>query len=158
VFVLKAFTKIYAMAGIRLGYGITTGEETIDLMNRIRQPWSVSSLAQAAGEAALSETEYVKETRQLILREREYLKENLSDLGFLVFDSMANYLFFEDTRKKAQDVETLLYKELLDRQVLIRSCSNYRGLNHTYYRICVKQRRENDAFLAVLKSILTIGE
>lgn len=158
VFILKAFTKIYAMAGLRLGYGISSGKETIESMNRIRQPWSVSSLAQAAGEAALGETEYVKETRRLITGEREYLKENLSDLGFLVFDSMANYLFFKDIRKKAQDEEKLLYKELLDRQVLIRSCSNYRGLNDTYYRICIKRRRENDAFLAVLKSILTKGE
>jgi threonine-phosphate decarboxylase len=158
VFVLKAFTKIYAMAGVRLGYGISTSEKTIESMNRIRQPWSVSALAQAAGEAALDETEYVKETRRLISGEREYLKKNLDSLGFLVFHSMANYLFFKDTRKKALSVEKLLYKELLDRQVLIRSCSNYRGLDHTYYRICVKQRMENDAFLAVLKSILTKGE
>jgi len=158
VFILKAFTKIYAMAGLRLGYGISSCEETIESMNRIRQPWSVSSLAQAAGEAALNEKEYVKETRRLISGEREYLKESLRDLGFFVFDSMANYLFFKDTRKKAQDEEKLLYKELLNRQVLIRSCFNYRSLNHTYYRICIKQRRENDAFLAVLKSILTKGE
>ncbi len=113
VFVLKAFTKIYAMAGVRLGYGISTGEKTIELMNRIRQPWSVSALAQAAGEAALGEREYVKETRKLISSEREYLKENLKDLGFLVYDSMANYLFFKDTRKNACNVEKLLYNELL---------------------------------------------
>lgn len=158
VFILKAFTKIYAMAGLRLGYGITTGVETLEKMNCIRQPWSVSSLAQAAGEAALKEVEYVNETRKLIAAEREYLKRNLTELGFKVFDSKANYLFFKDLRQNALSEETLLYKELLNQQVLIRSCSNYRGLNGTHYRICVKQRQENDAFLAVLKSILIEGE
>lgn len=158
VFLLKAFTKLYAMAGLRLGYGICTGKEVLDQMNRIRQPWSVSNLAQAAGEAALLETEYVKRTRQEITYEREYLKSELSSLGFQVFDSMANYIFFRDLRPEALVKEKLLYKQLLDRNVLIRSCSNYKGLDDTYYRICVKQRKENETFLSILKSILTEGK
>lgn len=158
VFLLKAFTKLYAMAGLRLGYGICSQKEVLDQMNLIRQPWSVSSIAQAAGEAALKERSYVEKTRQLISCEREYLKSALSDLGFQVFDSMANYIFFKDLRPKALTLEKLLYKQLLNRKVLIRSCSNYRGLDHTYYRICVKQRKENEAFLSILKSIVTEGK
>ncbi|ADL04953.1 pyridoxal phosphate-dependent aminotransferase [Lacrimispora saccharolytica] len=158
VFLLKAFTKLYAMAGLRLGYGICSQKEVLDQMNLIRQPWSVSSIAQAAGEAALKERSYVEKTRQLISCEREYLKSALSDLGFQVFDSMANYIFFKDLRPKALIREKLLYKQLLDRKVLIRSCFNYRGLDHTYYRICVKQRKENEAFLSILKSIVTEGK
>lgn len=158
VFLLKAFTKLYAMAGLRLGYGICSKKELLDQMNLIRQPWSVSSLAQAAGEAALKEREYVEKTRQVITCEREYLKSALSDLGFQVFDSMANYIFFRDLRSKALNQEKLLYKQLLEQKVLIRSCSNYRGLDHTYYRICVKQRKENEAFLSILKSIVTEGK
>jgi len=100
-------------------------------MNLIRQPWSVSSLAQAAGEAALLETEYVKRTRQEITSEREHIKSALSSLGFHVFDSMANYIFFRDLRPEAFAQERLLYKQLLDRKVLIRSCSNYKGLDDT---------------------------
>lgn len=158
VFVLKAFTKIYAMAGLRLGYGICTDNALLEAIETIRQPWSVSSLAQVAGEAALPEIDYVTKTRELITKEREYLKENLTDLGLYVFDSKANYLFFKDRRENALKQEKLLYNELLNKEVLIRSCSNYRGLDDSYYRICVKQRLENDAFLAVLKSILTKGE
>lgn len=158
VFLLKAFTKLYAMAGLRLGYGICTGKELLDQMNLIRQPWSVSSLAQAAGEAALLETEYVKRTRQEITSEREHLKSALSSLGFHVFDSMANYIFFRDLRTEAFAQEKLLYKQLLERKVLIRSCSNYKGLDNTYYRICVKQRKENEEFLSILKSIVTEGK
>lgn len=158
VFLLKAFTKLYAMAGLRLGYGICREKGVLDQMNLIRQPWSVSSLAQAAGEAALKERSYVEQTRQVVTVEREYLKSALSNLGFQVFDSMANYIFFRDLRPKALMQEKLLYKQLLDQKVLIRSCSNYRGLDHTYYRICVKQRKENEAFLSILKSTLTEGK
>jgi threonine-phosphate decarboxylase len=158
VFLLKAFTKLYAMAGLRLGYGICTGKEVLDQMDLIRQPWSVSSIAQAAGEAALMETEYVEKTRQVIACEREYLKSTLSSLGFQVFDSMANYIFFRDLRPEALSREKMLYNQLLDRKVLIRSCSNYRGLDDTYYRICVKQRKENEEFLSILKSIVIEGK
>lgn len=158
VFLLKAFTKIYAMAGIRLGYGICNDNQMIDRIHQIRQPWSVSSIAQAAGEAALEETAYVEATRSLIACEREYLKESLRALGFLVYDSMANYIFFKDLRAEALQEEKLLYQQLLLKKVLIRSCANYRGLDSTYYRICVKQRKENDEFLSVLKSILTEGK
>jgi threonine-phosphate decarboxylase len=155
VFLLKAFTKIYAMAGIRLGYGICSDNSVLDRIHQIRQPWSVSSIAQAAGEAALGETEYVETTRSLIACEREFLKRGLSALGFQVYDSMANYIFFKDLRAEALQEEKLLYRQLLLKKVLIRSCANYRGLDGTYYRICVKQRKENDEFLSVLKSILT---
>jgi threonine-phosphate decarboxylase len=158
VFLLKAFTKLYAMAGLRLGYGICTGKEVLDQINLIRQPWSVSSPAQAAGEAALMERSYVEETRLLIACEREYLKSALSSLGFQVFDSMANYIFFKDLRQEALLREKLLYHQLLDRKVLIRSCSNYRGLDDTYYRICIKRRAENEEFLSVLKFIMTEGK
>lgn len=158
VFLLKAFTKIYAMAGIRLGYGICYDWKLLDKIHSLRQPWSVSSLAQAAGEAALSETEYVENTRKLISCEREFLKSQLSSLGFRVYNSMANYIFFQDTRKEAIGKDKLLYEQMLSKKVLIRSCGNYRGLDGTYYRICVKQRKENEEFLSILKTILEKGE
>lgn len=158
VFLLKAFTKIYAMAGIRLGYGICYDRNLLDRIHSLRQPWSVSSLAQAAGEAALSETEYVKNTRKLISSEREFLKSQLSSLGFYVYNSMANYIFFQDTREESIGEDKLLYQQMLSNKVLIRSCGNYRGLDGTYYRICVRQRKENEEFLSILKTILEKGE
>ncbi|MFT4105736.1 MAG: histidinol-phosphate transaminase [Lacrimispora sp.] len=153
VFLLKAFTKIYAMAGLRLGYGICFDRKITNRMEELRQPWSVSSLAQAAGIAALKESDYVARTRELIACEREFLKEKLLELGFFVFESMANYIFFRDMRQAALEEENLLYKQLLERKVLIRSCGNYRGLDGTYYRICVKRRKENEEFISILESV-----
>lgn len=158
VFLLKAFTKIYAMAGLRLGYGICTSIQTLSAMEQVRQPWTVSTPAQVAGEAALSEEEYVARTKILIAKEREFLKAGLSALGFFVYDSRANYIFFKDLREEAGKMEKLLYFQLLLKQVLIRSCANYRGLDDSYYRICVKERKDNEAFLSILQSVIKEGK
>lgn len=167
LFVLKAFTKLYAMAGMRLGYGICKDGELLRRMNRLRQPWPVSGLAQRAGQAALKEKEYVERARSLIGRERERMRGELQRLGFQVYPSLANYLFFRDrtlsvgqSRERA-DVRNLqtgetawLYHALLEKKVLIRSCGNYPGLDNSYYRICIRTAEENERFLSVLKQVL----
>ena len=81
------------MAGIRLGYGITENTELLDAMTQVTQPWNISVMAQAAGIAALKETAYVEEGRQMVFREAKYLKEELQRLGMEVFPSEANYIF-----------------------------------------------------------------
>ena len=95
LFVLKAFTKLYAMAGLRLGYGLCCDGALMEALQMVRQPWSVSGLAQMAGEAALEEQEYVERTRKLMGTERAWLTEGLKKLGCTVYDSQANYVFFK---------------------------------------------------------------
>ena len=146
VFILKAFTKLYAMAGLRLGYGICADESLLEQMEQVRQPWSVSTLAQAGGEAALKETGYVKQVRRLTGEEREYLKEKLRALGLKVWDSRANYIFFQGPAG--------LKEALLKHRILIRSCGNYPGLDGTYYRICVKERKDNEKLMRTLEEEL----
>lgn len=149
--IFQAFTKIYAMAGLRLGYCLCRNHGLLEQMEGVRQPWTVSAPAQAAGLAALGEKEFVKATRTLISGEREYLKEGLMRLGFTVWPSLANYIFFRD--EKGDKREAWLYNSCLKKGVLIRSCSNYRGLDSRYYRICVKTREENQRFLKILEEI-----
>lgn len=151
LFILKAFTKSYAMAGLRLGYGLCSNTELLEKINQVRQPWSVSLLSQEAGKAALGEREYRERTRRLIPIEREFLKEGLKRLGFQVWDSKANYLFFLDKERNGGE----LYRLLKERGVLIRCCENYRGLTGQHYRICVKTREENQEFLEIIKTILS---
>lgn len=151
LFILKAFTKSYAMAGLRLGYGLCSDTELLEKINQVRQPWSVSILSQEAGKAALREGEYRERTRQLIPAEREFLKKGLKRLGFQVWDSKANYLFFFDKERENRE----LYHLLKESGVLIRCCDNYRGLTGQHYRICVKTREENQAFLESLETILS---
>lgn len=160
LFVLKAFTKLYAMAGLRLGYGLCGNRGLLEALASVRQPWPVSGLAQKAGEAALKEREYVTAARTLIGRERQWLKGELEGMGFHVYDSQANYLFFRHLL--SPDEETYpkgwLYHKLLEHKVLIRSCGNYPGLDSGFYRICIKTREENEALTAHIQNVLREGE
>lgn len=133
--ILKAFTKIYAMAGLRLGYGLCSDQALLERIFSAGQPWSVSIPAQEAGVQALKETEYLRCTAELIPAERQWLKSELEKQGFRVLGSKANYLFFKAYRN--------LKEKLLKKGILIRSCENYPGLDGTYYRVAVRTREEN---------------
>ena len=143
LFILKAFTKMYGIPGLRLGYGLCSNEKLLYQMKQLMQPWNVSQPAQLAGIAACEEAEFVIKTRAYIKKERVYLAEELRKLQFTVYDSQANYLFF----KAPADLYNVCNKE----GILIRNCSNYRGLTTGYYRIAVKTRKENDELLRTLK-------
>lgn len=140
---LKAFTKRYSMAGIRLGYGICSDPGLLERMRACVQPWNLSIPAQMAGVAALQEEAYVQKARRLVKRERQRLKAEIASLGMKVFDSQANYIFFRGPLD--------LVEHCLSRQVLIRDCSNYPGLAEGYYRVAVKKEDENDRLLEALR-------
>lgn len=145
--VIKAFTKIYAMAGIRLGYSICSNPGLNELLGRTGQPWSVSSVAQKSGIAALKEEDYLTQTKKIIKEGREYLAARLQDIGFKVYPGKANYLLFRCPHKN-------LDEELEKFGILIRSCRNYRGLEQDcYYRIAVKGQAENEYLVNCLREL-----
>lgn len=145
LFLLKAFTKRYAMAGIRLGYGICENRELLKEMELVTQPWNLSSMAQAAGIAALKENEYVEEGRRLVFEEAAFLKKELEELGLEVYPSQANYLFFKGPEN--------LFEACVKKGILIRDCSNYRGLQKGFFRIAIKKHEENMRLIETLKGI-----
>lgn len=143
--ILKAFTKTFAMPGIRLGYCLTSDEELHTKLHQCGQDWSVSVLAQEAGLAALQEKEYLQESFKLIEEEREYLISRLLELGAKVYGSHANYIFFHMP-------EPANLAELLKEQgYLIRSCANYNNLGPGYYRVAVKTRVLNRGLIKAIK-------
>ena len=146
LFILKAFTKIYAMPGLRLGYGFCADGGLPANLDAVGQPWSVSIPAEAAGVAALQEQEYVEKARALVSAERERLLAELNALGCRTYGSMANYIFFKSRPGLAEACR--------EYQLLLRDCSNYVGLCEGYYRCAVKLPQENDRLLAVLREIL----
>lgn len=145
LFILKAFTKRYAMAGLRLGYGISADAELLDAMAQRLQPWNVSIPAQEAGVAALGENAYVEKAKKIVKQEKGYLIRELRKLGYQVYDSCANYIFFKG--------ESDLHKKLLQEQVMIRDCSNYPGLTGGYYRIAVRLHQENERLLEAIRKV-----
>lgn len=147
VLLLNAFTKLYAMAGLRLGYGICTDPGLLAAMHRCTQAWSVSLPAQAAGVAALREKDYLEQTRALIGSQRAFLTEGLRQRGMQVYGSQANFIFF---RSMMPD----LAPRLAQQGILIRGCGNYHGLDQNYYRVAVRTGEENRLLLAAIDQIL----
>ncbi len=141
--VIRAFTKIYAMPGVRLGYACCADGKLLERLKIQIPEWSVSVFAQAAGAAACGETQYLKETADIVARERDYLKSELEGLGVRVYASDANFMLL----KSGED----LYKMMLKNGILIRDCANYRGLGEGYYRIAVKKHEDNEALVSVLR-------
>ncbi|MGF6375629.1 threonine-phosphate decarboxylase [Clostridiales Family XIII bacterium PM5-7] len=142
VIILKAFTKIYAMAGLRLGYCICGDVSVAEKINDTLQPWSVSTVASKAGVAALKLEGFIEQTKVYISENRRFLVEGLKRLGYDVYDTEANYIFF----RSEQD----LIAPLLQHDIMIRSCANYITLDEHYYRIAVRTREENEYLLQCL--------
>ena len=146
VFLLNAFTKLYGMAGVRLGYGICKNREILEKMCSIVQPWNVSAPAQAAGCAALDCKEWVKETKEKIFEEKKYLLSELEALGVDHIGGVANFIMLCGLPG--------LYEKMLEKGILIRSCANYHGLEEGDCRIAVKTREENEELIKALKEVL----
>lgn len=163
--VLRAFTKTFAIPGVRLGYAVCSGSPAARIRRELPE-WNLSVFAQYAGTAALEaaaggnvmrgtaaggtpapETSgYLAASVEMIARDREYLMAELESLGFRVFPSDANYILFQ-----SQDRE--LHQKLLDKRILIRDCRDYHGLTAGFYRTAVRTHRENMALLQCLRNI-----
>lgn len=144
--ILKAFTKIYAMAGLRLGYAVFGSDELAGKVCSNGQYWSVSVPAQRGGIAALDEKNYLLTTVEFVRKERKFLTTELSDMGLKVFESEANFIFF----RSSLPLDTLLEKE----KILIRNCNNYCGLENGFFRVAVRTHEENIILVSALRRIL----
>ena len=147
--IIRAFTKLYAMPGIRLGYAISGarlwGSQTLKLLPE----WNVGTLSQAAGIAALEDKEYLEKSLPYIMEQKEKLMQQLLFLGMDVVPGKANFLMFRSSH------QINLKDALLEEGILIRECNNYPGLPHTgFYRICVRREEDNQKLLDALQKIL----
>lgn len=143
--ILNAFTKLYAIPGLRLGY-LCCGDP--DLAERIRktgQYWSVSVPAQKAGIAALHETEYVSRTVEFVTAARKKLAEELRRSGLQVYPSDANFLLLRTDKRFAENMK--------QQRILVRSCSNFRGLSDSHFRIAVRTTDENAALIKAIRKV-----
>jgi threonine-phosphate decarboxylase len=143
--ILKAFTKTYAMAGIRLGYAMFSRVSTCEKVARCGQSWGVSTVAQVCGLSALQTTDYLKLTREYIQQEKDYLLSNFERLNLKFYPTDTNYILV----KTPVD----LYSKLLDQKILIRPCANYIGLDETYFRLAIKRHSDNVRLVNALENI-----
>jgi len=147
--VLRSFTKIFGLTGLRIGYGIAS-EEIINALLNAKIPWNVNCLAQAAAVAALKDEEHLRRTHEVIRVEKAFLLNALQQIkGFKVYPADANFVLI-DVRKSGFTAGQLKAR-MLDYGVLIRDCSSFRGLDEYYIRVAVKTHVENERLLEAFR-------
>ncbi len=145
---LRAFTKIYAIPGVRLGYLVCGNNSLLQNVGKHLPEWNLSTFAQEAGIACVSQSAYVEKTVEYVKKEREFLVAGLKEIDLRVFPGEANFILVYS--------EKPLYEELLQRGILIRNCANFKGLQEGYYRIAVKQRKDNEKLLKVIGECIVL--
>ena len=143
---LRTFSKAYGLAGLRIGYGLMPADFA-ELLHRVRQPFNVNTLAQAAAIAALEDQDFLAETIRLVSTEMDFIYRGLDELGIPYFRSNANFLLIR-VNKKADAV----FEDLLRQGVIVRSMSSY-GYPDSI-RVSIGHHHENVRFLAALEKVI----
>lgn len=149
--ILRSMTKYFAMPGLRIGY-LTGSRSLIKKISGYQYPWSVNCIAQEAAKEVVKDSEYMENSRGYIFKEREYLFKKLQKIeGIKPFKPGANFIFcrLENRKINSRKLTDLLGKK----GILIRDCSNFRGLNNKYFRVAVKKRMNNRKLIDALENI-----
>jgi len=154
LFILRSFTKIFGLTGLRVGYGIAN-EEIIKVLSCAKIPWNVNCLAQAAAVAAMKDEDHLRVTRELIRKEKAWLQGELMKFGSFSFSAPDANFFFIDIRKSGLTAAELKNK-MLKQGFLIRDCTSFKGLDEFYVRVAVKTREENERLIDAFKQILKV--
>ena len=145
--ILRTFSKIYALAGLRVGYGFAS-REVVDYIDRIRPPFNINSLAQAAAAASLGDKEQVKKGVALTKEGKRWVGSELSRMGLPFVPSATNFLLFDVSPRLGMDV----FKELLRKGVIVRPMGEYDYPHHV--RVTIGLPQENQLFIRSLKQII----
>jgi histidinol-phosphate aminotransferase len=152
VFIIRTFSKVLGLAGLRIGYGITS-PEIVEKMSRIKPVFSVTVPSQKAVIATLSDKEYIEESTRKGIAEREYLYESVNAIENLtIYKSKSNYLLI-DLHESGYNAPQLATK-LLEKGIIVRDCTSFQGLDEYYIRISIETHPKNERFIEVLKELV----
>ena len=148
LFILRSFTKSFGLAGLRIGYGLGS-KKIIEILQRIKIPWNVNYIAQTAASAALCYSDFLEKSRKNIKKENLFLMKSLSKIKWLsCFNSSTNFILI-----KTKINSKILQKKLLKKNILVRDCSTFCGLDENYIRIAIKNRNQNKLLMKALGDI-----
>ncbi len=150
IIVTRTFSKAYGLAGLRIGYAITT-PSVAEVLNKIREPFNVNRFAQVAATVALKNKSFLRKTVSYINKEKDYFYRNFEKLGLEYVKSATNFIlvnFKKDTQS--------LYEYLLKRGIIVRQLRGW-GLRN-YFRVTVGLHKENLAFMRYFKNYLKGGD
>jgi len=144
--VLRSLTKFYALAGLRIGFGVFP-QKIAAAIKKQKEPWTVNCLADTVAKTVLEDSAYSAKSLETIRREKRFLETGFERLGIKYIPSSANYYLVN--MKNAQKV----IRDLAGKGILVRDCSNFPGLGRTYIRLAVRTRRENEMLLKELAGL-----
>ncbi len=151
VLVLRTFSKVFGLAGQRIGYGITS-KKIVDYMMRVKPIFSLTRLSQICAITALRDDEFFNKSKNDGIKSREILYNGLKKFKELkVYPSEANYLLVEIKNGMTSGE---FCEELLKRGVIIRDCKSFEGLDGEYVRVAIGTFEEDEKFLDILKEIV----
>jgi threonine-phosphate decarboxylase len=145
--VLRSMSPFYALSGLRIGYGIFP-QHLIERLKKYKEPWTINNLAQRAAVVALKDKVYRSETFKLIKGEKKFLEKSFRKIGIEFFDSDVNFYLLKINNANE------LCQQLKRKGILLRDCSDFKGLDSTYLRVAVKSHKENTILIKELTSIL----
>jgi threonine-phosphate decarboxylase len=150
--VLRSLSKFHALPGLRIG-ALVGSKEWMDRLGRRREPWQVSTLAEAAALAALADSHHAAQTRALVATERRWLREQISQLpGLHIAPGVANFLFAETDRPAREICDWFL-----ERKIILRNCTALPGVSGEAIRFAVRTRPENERFVNAAKEFFCEG-
>jgi histidinol-phosphate/aromatic aminotransferase/cobyric acid decarboxylase-like protein len=150
LFVMRSLTKSFGVPGLRLGFGVTN-PLLAEIMDRARIPWSLGSIAAAAGSYLLGQEDFLERSRALIKEELIWLNSSLRTLGLRPMDSRVNFILVDITPSGLGSDE--LTRRMAGEGVLVRDCQSF-GLDKGYIRVAVRNRNENEQLIAALERAL----
>ena len=156
LFVTRAFTKFFAIPGLRLGYGMYFDKELEQKISEKKEPWSVNNIAEMAGLTVLDDTEYIEKTLKWITKEKIYMYEKLNEIsGIKVYETEVNFITGKiDEKLFSEGLNVKILREkMLEQGILIRDASNFKFLDERFFRLAIKDRESNKRVIEVLKGI-----
>ncbi|WP_164216493.1 threonine-phosphate decarboxylase CobD [Virgibacillus sp. YIM 98842] len=144
--ILRSLTKMYAIAGLRLGF-LMTNQKLLEKLQRMQPHWNVNALALEAGKAALKDKDYVYQTKLYVRKERERMIYELKHLGYQLSESKVNFYLLRDPSLHNQSP---LIHYLMQKGIVPRHTENYPGLNGRWLRFAVRQQDDNNILLEAL--------
>ncbi|MGR3304037.1 MAG: threonine-phosphate decarboxylase CobD [Candidatus Scalindua sp.] len=150
--VVRSLTKFYGFPGLRLGY-LVANESNINKLMQFKEPWTVNTFAQIAGQVAINDVEFAVNTRQYVSSEKAFLYNGLTNIkGIRPFQPSVNFILVKINN--AEITSSGIQDHLIKDNIIIRDCSNFIGLSDKYFRVAVKTREENQKLLSALKLIM----
>jgi threonine-phosphate decarboxylase len=154
---IRSLTKFYSLPGLRLGFGIMN-PVNVQKIEAHQPPWSVNGLAQAVGIVLNQDITYPRMSRNLVETEKEYLSKSLSTIPDIeVFPSSANFILFR-LLGEYRDEATRFFETLLYQGMVLRNCGNFIGLDSSYFRVAVRNRKDNLIFLSRVNEFFQSGK